>query len=137
MAARSFLTSSRSVPSHIPRTVPTRKHDLQRESIALDEQSVASYDAILIATAHTAFDYELLADHAALIVDTRGVMVPFADRLGERLGRIDRRKSRQPAPWMGRNRSRDSPPSRLVSRFLNSWSAVLRPSPTTGESSTA
>lgn len=72
---------------HIPRAVPTRKHDLQRESVALDADSIRSYDAILIATAHRAFDYELLAEHASLIVDTRNAMAGFEDRLGARLVR--------------------------------------------------
>ncbi|MCA8979990.1 MAG: nucleotide sugar dehydrogenase [Planctomycetes bacterium] len=72
---------------HIPRTVPTRKHDLRRESVALDADSIRSYDAVLIATAHRAFDYELLAEHAALIVDTRNAMAGFKDRLGSRLVR--------------------------------------------------
>jgi len=72
---------------HIPRTVPTRRHDLQRESVALDAETIRSYDAILIATAHSAFDYGLLAEHAALIVDTRNAMAGFESRLGARLFR--------------------------------------------------
>jgi len=72
---------------HIPRTVPTRRHDLKRESVALDAETIRSYDAILIATAHSAFDYGLLAEHAALIVDTRNAMAGFESRLGARLFR--------------------------------------------------
>ena len=53
----------------------------------LDRESVSSYDLILIATAHRDFDYELLAEHAALVVDTRNAMAPFAERMGERLVR--------------------------------------------------
>jgi UDP-N-acetyl-D-glucosamine dehydrogenase len=72
---------------HIPRALPTRKHDLQRDSVALDREVVASYDAVLIATAHSAFDYALLADHALLIVDTRNAMAGFERQLGARLVR--------------------------------------------------
>jgi UDP-N-acetyl-D-glucosamine dehydrogenase len=72
---------------HIPRAVPTRKHDLRRESVALDAGTIRSYDAVLISTAHSAFDYELLAEHAALVVDTRGAMAGFEARLGARLVR--------------------------------------------------
>ncbi len=42
-------------------------------SVELDPQTVASQDAVLIITHHTAVDYQALAEHAALIVDTRGV----------------------------------------------------------------
>jgi len=72
---------------HIPRTVPTRKHDLQLESVELTPESIRSYDAILIATAHSAFDYEQLAEHTSLIIDTRNAMAKFADSMGERLVR--------------------------------------------------
>lgn len=70
---------------HLPRTVPTRKHDLQRESVELTPASVASFDAVLIATAHAAFDYALLAEHATLVVDTRNAMEQFAEHMGDRL----------------------------------------------------
>ena len=72
---------------YLPRTVPVRKHDLRMESVELTPESVASYDLILIATAHRVFDYELLAEHAAVVVDTRNAMRAFAERMGERLVR--------------------------------------------------
>ncbi|MCF6290971.1 MAG: nucleotide sugar dehydrogenase [Desulfobacterales bacterium] len=72
---------------HIARTVPVRKHDLQMTSVELTPETIASYDAILLATAHTAVDYALLAEHAELIVDTRNAMGPFAEQMGSRLVR--------------------------------------------------
>jgi len=72
---------------HIARTVPVRKHDLQMTSVELTPASVASYDVILVATAHSRFDYELLAEHARLIVDTRNSMKGFEHRMGKRLVR--------------------------------------------------
>jgi UDP-N-acetyl-D-glucosamine dehydrogenase len=42
-------------------------------SVTLDAPTVAGADAVLIATDHSAVDYELVAQHAKLIVDTRGV----------------------------------------------------------------
>ncbi len=42
-------------------------------SVELDPETVARQDAVLIVTHHTAVDYQTLAEHAALIVDTRGV----------------------------------------------------------------
>ena len=55
--------------------------------MALTAESVASYDAVLIATAHAAFDYALIAEHARLVVDTRNAMRAFAASMGERLER--------------------------------------------------
>jgi UDP-N-acetyl-D-glucosamine dehydrogenase len=56
---------------HVP-SLP-REHGFELESVALDAAAVASYDVVLIATNHDAFDYALLKRHAKLIVDTRGV----------------------------------------------------------------
>jgi UDP-N-acetyl-D-glucosamine dehydrogenase len=62
-----------------------RRHDLRMESVALDERTIGSYDAVLISTAHAAVDYELLARHAKLVVDTRNAMAPWAGELAGRL----------------------------------------------------
>lgn len=72
---------------HIPRTVPVRKHDLGMRSVELTEDSVANYDAVLIATAHAAFDYPLIASAAKLIVDTRDAMRPYLEQVQGRLVR--------------------------------------------------
>ena len=55
---------------------PTRAypHLKGRHSISLSGDTIAGYDAVLIATDHDAVDYALLAEHARLIVDTRNVM---------------------------------------------------------------
>jgi len=46
-------------------------------SVALEEDTLGAYDAVLIATDHAALDYELIARSARLVVDTRGVMRGF------------------------------------------------------------
>lgn len=69
----------------VPRTKRMRRYDLSMESIALTPESIASYDAVLISTAHTNVDYGAIAQHSRLVVDTRDAMRPFADRMGERL----------------------------------------------------
>jgi len=56
-------------------------------AVALDATRLARADAVLIVTDHTAFDYRAIADHARLVVDTRGIMRAFAAELGERLVR--------------------------------------------------
>ena len=54
----------------------TREHPrlAGRRRAALDADTLAGADAVLIATDHDAVDYELVAEHAALVVDTRNVM---------------------------------------------------------------
>jgi len=42
-------------------------------SVALDDATIASYDAILLVTDHSAVDYARVAAHAKLVIDTRGV----------------------------------------------------------------
>lgn len=42
-----------------------------RQSVALDEATVAGYDAVLIATDHDAIDYAALARWSPLVIDTR------------------------------------------------------------------
>jgi UDP-N-acetyl-D-glucosamine dehydrogenase len=63
---------------HVPVFPPMREHQFDLESVALTPESVASYDLLLLATSHSAFDYELIQQHAQLIIDTRGV---YLDRL--------------------------------------------------------
>jgi UDP-N-acetyl-D-glucosamine dehydrogenase len=60
---------------HIP-VAPTMRSwpELPRmQSVALTPDVVRAVDAVLIATDHSAVDYELLARAAPLIIDTRGV----------------------------------------------------------------
>lgn len=70
---------------HIPATWPARKHDLAMKSVPLSPKTLASYDAVIIATAHKAFDYAMIAQHARLIIDTRNAMAGFAADLRSRL----------------------------------------------------
>jgi UDP-N-acetyl-D-glucosamine dehydrogenase len=58
---------------HVPSFPRMREHHFDLASVHLSAASIASYDAVMIATSHSAFDYALIAEHARLIVDTRGV----------------------------------------------------------------
>ena len=57
---------------HIPVFPKMREHQFDLTSSAVDAESLAGYDCIVLATDHDDFDYELIARHAPLIVDTRG-----------------------------------------------------------------
>lgn len=61
----------------VPVVPPTREHGrlAGRRSIDLSEEALKSYDGVLLAIDHDAFDYALIADHARLVVDTRNAMV--------------------------------------------------------------
>jgi UDP-N-acetyl-D-glucosamine dehydrogenase len=63
---------------HVPVFPRMREHKFDLASVALTPQSISSYDVVLLATAHSGFDYELVRQYAHLIVDTRGV---FLERL--------------------------------------------------------
>jgi UDP-N-acetyl-D-glucosamine dehydrogenase len=58
---------------HVPVIPPTREHAslAGRASVALSPETVAGYDAVLIATDHEAVDYKALAAAARLVIDTR------------------------------------------------------------------
>lgn len=57
---------------HVPRFPKMREHHFDLNSVALTAENLAGYDAVVLTTDHDAFDYELIEQHARLIVDTRG-----------------------------------------------------------------
>jgi UDP-N-acetyl-D-glucosamine dehydrogenase len=58
----------------VAKTHRMRKHDLQMESVPLNSQTLKNYDCVLIATNHSTYDWQMIADHSKLVVDTRGAM---------------------------------------------------------------
>ncbi len=60
---------------HVPRTPKQREHDLRMTSKKLTETTLKSYDCVLIATDHSAYDYDWIVKHARLVVDTRNATV--------------------------------------------------------------
>ena len=66
---------------HVPATHAMRHYpDLPpMRSIDLTDDALAGYDAVVIATHHSAYDWANIAENARLIVDTRGVMRGLAD----------------------------------------------------------
>jgi UDP-N-acetyl-D-glucosamine dehydrogenase len=66
---------------HVPVFPRMRQHSFDLRSVTLTPETVASYDLVLIATNHDAFDYVLLRAYARLIVDTRGVYLHPADNV--------------------------------------------------------
>jgi len=58
---------------HVPVFPTMREHHFDLSSMELTAENIASFDLVLLATNHKAFDYQLIQKHAKLIVDTRGV----------------------------------------------------------------
>jgi UDP-N-acetyl-D-glucosamine dehydrogenase len=48
-----------------------RKYRFDLESVDLSPELLADYDAVVIATDHSTYDYQAIVRHARLIVDTR------------------------------------------------------------------
>ncbi len=66
---------------HVPEFPKLREHSFDLSSVELTEVSVSEYDAVLLATDHRKFDYELIAKKSQLLIDTRGRYRSSSDNL--------------------------------------------------------
>ena len=62
---------------HVPFFPVMRQHHFDLQSVTLTPDTLRYYDCVVLATAHQAFDYDLIAQHARLVIDTRGVFRQF------------------------------------------------------------
>jgi UDP-N-acetyl-D-glucosamine dehydrogenase len=51
-----------------------RHYDLKMSSVPLTEKNLKKYDCVVISTDHFSYDYNFIAKHSRLIVDTRNAM---------------------------------------------------------------
>ncbi len=58
---------------HVPELPKMHHYDLNLTSQAISPAMLKQYDCVIIATAHDKFDYNMIRQHASLIVDTRGI----------------------------------------------------------------
>jgi UDP-N-acetyl-D-glucosamine dehydrogenase len=58
---------------HVPVFPRMREHKFDLSSVELSAESLAAVDAVILATDHAKFDYDLIAQHAPLIIDSRGI----------------------------------------------------------------
>ena len=56
---------------HIPHTHKQREHDLKMASVPITPAALRKYDAVLISTDHSAYDYDAIVRDAKLVIDTR------------------------------------------------------------------
>lgn len=57
---------------HVPNFPKMREHHFELASIELSAEALAGFDAVVLATDHDGFDFELIKQHAKLIIDSRG-----------------------------------------------------------------
>jgi len=57
---------------HIPEFKKKRDYHYDLNSVDITAQSLAQYDAVVLATNHDRFDYDLILNNSRLIIDTRG-----------------------------------------------------------------
>jgi UDP-N-acetyl-D-glucosamine dehydrogenase len=56
---------------HVPTLTPTRHYNFNMDSISLTPSALQACDAVVIVTDHSAVDYEIVVEHAQLVLDTR------------------------------------------------------------------
>lgn len=66
---------------HVPVFPKMRAHKFDLSSVEITAETLVGYDAVVLTTNHDRFDYDLIKQHAKLIVDTRGVYRQPADHI--------------------------------------------------------
>ncbi len=64
---------------NVPVFPTMRKHEFDLSSLSLTPETIATYDAVILLTDHSDFDYEMIRENAAILVDTRGKYRDDAD----------------------------------------------------------
>jgi UDP-N-acetyl-D-glucosamine dehydrogenase len=64
---------------YVPQTHYMRRWgDLGKKSVGLTAESLAGYDCVLVATNHSVYDTQLIAENAQLIIDSRNALKDYA-----------------------------------------------------------
>ncbi|MCW4152610.1 UDP-N-acetyl-D-glucosamine 6-dehydrogenase [Halomonas sp. 18H] len=66
---------------HVPVFPKMREHHFDLSSVELTAQTLEDYDAVVLATDHERFDYDLIKSKAKLIIDSRGKYREPADNV--------------------------------------------------------
>jgi len=56
---------------YIPELYPMRHYDYEHHSVELTPENLGSYDAVVISTDHSAYEWDFIVKHAKIVVDTR------------------------------------------------------------------
>lgn len=66
---------------HVPVFPRMREHEFDLRSTALTPEVLSWFDAVVLATDHAKFDYDMIRQHSALIIDSRGIFRDPADHI--------------------------------------------------------
>ncbi|MCO5784810.1 UDP-N-acetyl-D-glucosamine dehydrogenase [Pseudomonas sp. G11-1] len=66
---------------HVPVFPKMREHHFELSSEPMIADNIASFDAVVLATDHDGFNYELIKQHARLVIDSRGKYRTPADNI--------------------------------------------------------
>ena len=66
---------------HLPSFPAMRNYQLAMNSVAITAENLAAFDAVVIATDHDAFDYDLIKNNADIIIDARGVYRDLGEKV--------------------------------------------------------
>jgi UDP-N-acetyl-D-glucosamine dehydrogenase len=66
---------------HVPVFPKMREHHFDLSSCKVTAESLQTYDCVIIATNHDAFDYDLIKVYSKLIIDSRGVYLQPTDNV--------------------------------------------------------
>src|SRR5204862_2375986 len=56
---------------YFPRLHKMRRYDFRLSSVDLTPEALSGYDAVVIVTNHSSYDYDSIVRHARLVLDTR------------------------------------------------------------------
>jgi UDP-N-acetyl-D-glucosamine dehydrogenase len=68
---------------YIPELRPMRKYNFSARSVELTPDSLSSYDAVIVTTNHSCYDYKLIREKSKIIIDTRNVFGLKGQREGK------------------------------------------------------
>lgn len=57
---------------NVPVFPKMREHSFDLKSVELTKETLSSFDAVVLLTDHSGFDYEMIGEHAQILIDTRG-----------------------------------------------------------------
>jgi len=66
---------------YFPHLGRMRRYNFQMDSVPLSAEALSQYDAVLIATDHSSFDYGFVVRHSQLVIDTRNATRDVTDGL--------------------------------------------------------
>jgi UDP-N-acetyl-D-glucosamine dehydrogenase len=69
---------------YIPVMPIVRKYQFDMKSVELTPKNLQSFDAVIISTAHSAYNYNFIATHAQMVIDTRNAMkdmIKYKDKI--------------------------------------------------------